>query len=252
MNKTEFNRVRTGAQRVTEPEMPSFRPNPDALLNVENLGRAFQQGGETLHVLHDLSLSLEKGEMVALVGPSGAGKSTLLQLIGLLDTPTSGKITIAGRNVTGMKDDERTKLRRSFIGFVYQFHYLQPEFSALENVMLPQLISGMERIVAEDRARKLLQSLGLGHRVTHRPARLSGGEQQRVAMARALANKPKILLADEPTGNLDPRTSSEVFNILIELVRNAGIGALIATHNMDLAEQMDRILELKDGRLVGY
>lgn len=224
----------------------------NTLLKVENLRRTFQQGGENLNVLHGLNLSLDKGEMVALVGPSGAGKSTLLQLIGLLDTPTGGTIEIAGKNVTGMKDDERTKLRQGFIGFVYQFHYLQPEFSAIENVILPQMIAGKTYEAAERRATGLLQSLGLGHRLTHRPARLSGGEQQRVAMARALANQPKILLADEPTGNLDPKTSAEVFEILIELVRDAGIGALIATHNMDLAEQMDRILELKDGRLVSY
>ncbi len=224
----------------------------NTLLKVENLGRIFHQGGENLNVLHGLNLSLDKGEMVALVGPSGAGKSTLLQLIGLLDTPTTGRIEIAGRDVTGMKDDERTKLRQGFIGFVYQFHYLQPEFSAIENVILPQMIAGKTYDAAERRATGLLQSLGLGHRLTHRPARLSGGEQQRVAMARALANQPKILLADEPTGNLDPKTSAEVFEILIELVRDAGIGALIATHNMDLAEQMDRILELKDGRLVSY
>ena len=224
----------------------------NSLLKVENLRRTFQQGGENLNVLHGLNLSLDKGEMVALVGPSGAGKSTLLQLIGLLDTPTGGTIEIAGKNVTGMKDDERTKLRQGFIGFVYQFHYLQPEFSAIENVILPQMIAGKTYEAAERRATGLLQSLGLDHRLTHRPARLSGGEQQRVAMARALANQPKILLADEPTGNLDPKTSAEVFEILIELVRDAGIGALIATHNMDLAEQMDRILELKDGRLVSY
>ncbi|MGH6794011.1 MAG: ABC transporter ATP-binding protein, partial [Methylocella sp.] len=168
------------------------------------------------------------------------------------DTPTGGRITIAGQDVTGMKDDRRTKLRQDFIGFVYQFHYLQPEFSALENAVLPQMIAGKSKKEAEVRALEILTSMGLQHRVTHRPARLSGGEQQRVAIARALANKPKLLLADEPTGNLDPKTASEVFEILIELVRDSGIGALIATHNMDLAEQMDRILELKGGRLVTY
>ncbi len=246
MNKAEFQKA------VTTSKAQKRKETGEVLLNVENLGRSFQQGGETLNVLQGLNLSLEKGEMVALVGPSGAGKSTLLQLIGLLDSPTDGRITIAGRDVTGMKDEERTRLRRGFIGFVYQFHYLQPEFSALENVVLPQLIAGWDREIAEVRAHHLLKSLGLEHRTSHRPARLSGGEQQRVAMARALANKPKILLADEPTGNLDPKTSSDVFKILIELVHNAGIGALIATHNMDLAEQMDRILELKDGRLIDY
>jgi lipoprotein-releasing system ATP-binding protein len=226
--------------------------NDDTLLNVENLERTFKQGGETLKVLHGLNLSLQRGEMVALVGPSGAGKSTLMQLVGLLDTPTGGSIHIAGRDVTGMKDQERTKLRQDFIGFVYQFHYLQPEFSALENIVIPQMIAGVKKKDAEVRGKELLTSMGLGHRLTHRPARLSGGEQQRVAIARALANRPKLLLADEPTGNLDPKTSSEVFDVLIGLVRTSGIGALIATHNINLAEQMDRILELKDGRLVAY
>ncbi len=232
--------------------VPAVKSSLHELLRIESLERTFEQGGEAVKVLHGLNMSLEKGEMVALVGPSGAGKSTLLQLIGLLDTPTSGRITIAGRDVTGMKDDERTKLRQTFIGFVYQFHYLQPEFSALENIVLPQLIAGKGRKEAEARATELLTSMGLAHRLTHRPARLSGGEQQRVAIARALANKPKLLLADEPTGNLDPKTSGEVFEILIELVRKTGIGALIATHNMDLAEQMDRVLEVKGGRVVSY
>jgi lipoprotein-releasing system ATP-binding protein len=235
-----------------KPSVPAVKASLHELLRVEGLERAFEQGGETLNVLHGLNMSLEKGEMVAMVGPSGAGKSTLLQLIGLLDTPTGGRISIAGRDVTGMNDEGRTKLRQSFIGFVYQFHYLQPEFSALENIVLPQMIAGKSRKEAEARAEELLTAMGLQHRMTHRPARLSGGEQQRVAIARALANKPKLLLADEPTGNLDPKTSSEVFEILIELVRQTGIGALIATHNMDLAEQMDRILELKGGRLIAY
>lgn len=233
----------------------AFRPTLVAepkLLEVHGLERTFSQGGETLTVLKDLSLSINKGEMVALVGPSGAGKSTLLQMIGLLDSPTRGSISINGQEVTGQNERQRTMLRREFIGFVYQFHYLLPEFSALENVVLPQMIAGKSRADARDHATMLLKALGLGHRLDHRPARLSGGEQQRVAIARALANSPKLLLADEPTGNLDPHTASDVFEILVELVRTTGIGAIIATHNLDLAEKMDRIFELKGGRLLVY
>jgi len=222
------------------------------LLRVEGLEKTFRNGGQSLTILKDLSLSIDKGEMVALVGPSGAGKSTLLQQIGLLDTPTAGSVVINGNDASRMGDADRTTLRRDYIGFVYQFHYLQAEFSALENVILPQMIAGRKRREAKDRAEKLLTALGLSHRFDHRPARLSGGEQQRVAIARALANGPKLLLADEPTGNLDPETSADVFEILVELVRSAGIGALIATHNTDLAMQMDRVLELKNGRLVSY
>lgn len=222
----------------------------ELLLDVQNLERSFRQGGETLSVLKDLEMAVERGEMVALVGPSGSGKSTLLQLIGLLDTPTSGSIRLDGREAGRLNERERTQLRREFIGFIYQFHYLQPEFSALENVVLPQMIAGRNKGEARERAEKLLSALGLSHRMTHRPARLSGGEQQRVAIARALANKPKLLLADEPTGNLDPNTSADVFTILVELVRRSGIGALIATHNMDLAQRMDRILEIKNGQAV--
>lgn len=222
------------------------------LLQVQGLERTFSQGGETLTVLKDLSLSIQKGEMVALVGPSGAGKSTLLQMIGLLDSPTAGSIIINDQEVTGQNERQRTMMRREFIGFVYQFHYLLPEFSALENVVLPQMIAGKNRTEAREHATKLLSALGLGHRLNHRPARLSGGEQQRVAIARALANNPKLLLADEPTGNLDPHTAADVFEILVELVKTTGIGAIVATHNLDLAEKMDRIFELKGGRLLVY
>jgi lipoprotein-releasing system ATP-binding protein len=220
------------------------------LLRVESLKRTFKQGQEELSILKDVSFHLRSGEMVALVGPSGAGKSTLLQMVGLLDSPTSGSISIAGHEVGTLNEDDRTRMRRELIGFVYQFHYLLPEFSALENVIIPQMIANSKRKDAAVHAKELLESLGLGHRLDHRPARLSGGEQQRVAIARALANKPKILLADEPTGNLDVNTSEEVFNILIKLVRNAGIGALIATHNMELARKMDRVLEMRNGQLV--
>jgi len=225
----------------------------EILLKTEGLQRIYQQGGESLTVLHNADIEIKSGEIVALVGPSGSGKSTLLQMAGLLDKPTSGKIFIAGQDASNRNDDERrTALRRQFIGFVYQFHYLLPEFTALENVVIPQMIAGKSRKVAEEKAKELLTRLKLDHRFTHRPARLSGGEQQRVAMARALANDPKLLLADEPTGNLDPETSEGVFDMLTELVRATGIGAMIATHNMDLAERMDRILELKAGRIISY
>ena len=226
--------------------------NDAALLQVEHLGKTYRQGGDGLTVLHDVSMAVEQGEMVALVGQSGAGKSTLLHMVGLLDSATAGRITIAGRDASRLSEAERTNMRRDLIGFVYQFHYLQPEFSALENVAMPQIIAGKSKRDAHARAAELLIQLGLGERFTHRPARLSGGEQQRVAIARALANRPQLLLADEPTGNLDEQTSSAVFDMLIDLVRQAGIGALIATHNMDLADKMDRIFELKNGRLSSF
>lgn len=222
------------------------------VLRATKLEKTFKQGNQSLTILDGLDIAIEKGEMVALVGPSGSGKSTLLQMIGLLDKPTSGSIKIAGREATQMSDAERTKLRRDYIGFVYQYHYLQPEFSALENVILPQMIKGKSKKQAKEHGAQLLTALGLEKRLSHRPARLSGGEQQRVAIARALANAPRLLLADEPTGNLDPDTSADVFEILIELVRQTGIGALIATHNIDLAMQMDRVLKLEDGKLVSF
>lgn len=224
----------------------------NVLLKTESLQRVYHQGGENLTVLHNADIEIKAGEIVALVGPSGSGKSTLLQMAGLLDRPTSGRIFIAGNEATGQDDEGRTALRRQFMGFVYQFHYLLPEFSALENVVIPQMIAGKKKAAAEERAKELLTRLKLDHRYDHRPARLSGGEQQRVAIARALANGPKLILADEPTGNLDPETANGVFEMLTELVRTEGIGALIATHNMDLAERMDRILELKSGRIISY
>lgn len=222
------------------------------LLEVTGLEKVYHQGDEDLTIFKGLNLKVAAGEIVALVGASGAGKSTLLQLIGLLDRPTAGQIMMAGRDVSGLDDEQRTLLRRHYLGFVYQFHYLQPEFSALENVMIPQMIRDVPREQAKVKAAELLGSMGLGHRLSHRPARLSGGEQQRVAIARALANDPKVLLADEPTGNLDPHTSDEVFAMLIEKTRNSGIGAVIATHNMELARKMDRILELRNGQLMAY
>ncbi len=219
------------------------------LLKAVQLEKTHHQGDEQLTIFKDISLSLHRGEIVALVGPSGSGKSTLLQMIGLLDRPTSGSITILAKDTGIMDDDQRTLMRRHKIGFVYQFHFLQPEFSALENVMIPQLIAGISKVKAREEAMKLLSEMGLAHRVHHRPARLSGGEQQRVAIARALANHPVILLADEPTGNLDPQTSAEVFDVLLNRVRSAGIGAIIATHNMELAQKMDRILIMNNGQL---
>ncbi len=223
-----------------------------ALLEVVDLEKIYHQGDENLTIFKGLDLKIEPGEIVALVGASGAGKSTLLQLVGLLDKPTSGKILMSERDVSSLDDEQRTLLRRHYLGFVYQFHYLQPEFSAVENVIIPQMIRDVPYAQAYARAAEILGTMGLSHRLEHRPARLSGGEQQRVAIARALANDPKVLLADEPTGNLDPKTSNDVFAMLIEKTRTSGIGALIATHNMDLARKMDRILELKNGQLMAY
>ena len=224
----------------------------ETLLKIVGLNKTFKQGGDTLHVLQNLSMRIAAGEIVALVGPSGSGKSTLMQIAGLLDAPSAGQIIINNRATEKMGDKDRTKLRLDTIGFVYQFHHLLPEFTAAENLALPQIIAGKTKKAAHKKADDLLQSLGLGERLTHRPGKLSGGEQQRVAIARALANDPTLFFADEPTGNLDPKTATEVFDILLEQVRNRGIGALIATHNMDLAEQMDRVLELKAGRIVPF
>lgn len=220
------------------------------VLKLHKLQKIYSQGGEDLAVLKGVNLTVDPGEMIALVGPSGSGKSTLLHLIGLLDSPSSGQIVIQGQDAAGLKDHERTRIRRESMGFVYQFHYLQPEFSALENVMMPQLIAGKKKKEAAERAESLLSDLGLAARLEHRPARLSGGEQQRVAIARALANGPGLILADEPTGNLDPETSDGVFDMLIDLVRNHEISAIIATHNMDLADRMDRVMELSNGHLM--
>jgi lipoprotein-releasing system ATP-binding protein len=217
------------------------------LIEVE---RTYRQAGSALPVLRGASLTLRPGELVALVGPSGAGKSTLLHVAGLLERPNAGQIRVEGRDCGQMGDNARTTLRRSTIGFVYQFHHLLPEFSALENVVLPQMIAGISRRVAKERGRQLLDMVGLGKRATHRPARLSGGEQQRVALVRALANGPRVLLGDEPTGNLDIHTAEDVMNVLITIVRQAGLAGLIATHNLDLARRMDRMLVLEDGVLV--
>jgi lipoprotein-releasing system ATP-binding protein len=218
-------------------------------LVLDGVERTYQFGDHRLEVLSGTSLSIETGELVGLIGPSGSGKSTLLHIAGLLEWPDGGDVRVSGRSCQGMNDKERTLVRRNEIGFVYQFHHLLPEFSALENVMLPLLISGTRRSIARRRAREWINAVGLSERQSHRPARLSGGEQQRVALARALANEPRILLADEPTGNLDVQTSGEVFDLLISLIRATKLSALVATHNLDLAARMDRIVRLEEGRL---
>lgn len=220
------------------------------ILRLENVTRSFKQGTRELSVLKGANCELMPGQAVALVGPSGSGKSTMLHITGLLEAPTSGRVIIGGNNCAEMSEGERTRLRRREIGFIYQFHQLLPEFSALENVVIPQMILGRKRKDAEARARSLLGSLGLAERVDHRPAELSGGEQQRTAICRGLANAPKLLLADEPTGNLDPHTSEHVFQELVRVIREHGVAALIATHNMELARRMDRVLMMQDGRLV--
>ncbi len=222
----------------------------DAALRLEKVARTYAQGEVTLEVFKNVSLTVRPGELVALVGPSGAGKSSLLHMAGLLEAPSAGAVNVSGIDVASLPDRERTRLRRESIGFVYQAHHLLPEFSALENVMLPQLIAGKRRGEAEQEARRLLEQLGLGARLDHRPSQLSGGEQQRVAIARALANHPRLLLADEPTGNLDPRTAADVFDALVKLVRSEGLAVLIATHNYELAARMDRALVLHEGRLI--
>lgn len=223
----------------------------EAVLELTGVTKSYNQGtAGQIDVLRGIDLSLKPGEMVALVAPSGAGKSTLLHIAGLLDVPDGGSVKVAGQEVSGKADGKRTSLRRRDVGFVYQFHHLLPEFSALENIVLPQLANGISQAGAEARAEELLALVGLSARARHRPAALSGGEQQRVAFCRALANKPRVLLADEPTGNLDPGTSDQVFAALMDLVAGTGLSALVATHNHELAARMDRRVKLEQGRLV--
>jgi lipoprotein-releasing system ATP-binding protein len=217
---------------------------------LHNVERRYHQGDAVLEILNGAELAVWPGQTVALVAPSGAGKSTLLHIAGLLEHPDAGEVYFEGNPTTGLNDAERTRLRRTDVGFVYQAHHLLPEFSALENVVLPQMIRGLSRSEAERRATDLLSYLGLKERLVHRPAELSGGEQQRVAIARAVANAPRLLLADEPTGNLDPHTSEHVFNALAQLVRASGLTVVLATHNMDIAARMDRRVTLRDGLIV--
>ena len=223
---------------------------PPPALRLSGVKKTYHRGtAGAIEVLRGVDLVLERGEMVALVAPSGAGKSTLLHMAGLLDTPDAGSVEIAGQPMQGLSDRRRTLVRREDVGFVYQFHHLLPECSALENIMLPQLAAGVGQAQARARAMALMARVGVQARAAHRPAELSGGEQQRVAFCRALANAPQVLLADEPTGNLDPATSDTVFETLIALVRDTGLSALVATHNMDLAARMDRVVRLEAGVL---
>jgi len=220
-----------------------------AVLELRNIARHYREGEARLDILADVNLSIYPGETVALLAPSGAGKSTLLHVAGLLERQDGGEVLIQAAPTSRMSEAERTRLRRATIGFIYQFHHLLPEFSALENVALPQMINGLSKNDARLRAQQLLDYLRLGPRASHRPTELSGGEQQRVAIARAVANAPHLLLADEPTGNLDPRTAEHVFGTLLALARSTGLAALIATHNLELAKQMDRRVTLRDGRI---
>ena len=228
--------------------MSSGPPQPALFLS--KVERRYPQGETSLEVLRGGDLAIWPGEMVALVAPSGTGKSTLLHLAGLLEKPDGGEIYVGGRPTAAMDDSERTRIRREDLGFVYQFHHLLPEFSALENVVIPQLIRGLSKADARSRASQLLTFLGLGKRLDHRPGELSGGEQQRVAIARAVANAPRLLLADEPTGNLDPNTADRVFQTLVAIVRASKLAALIATHNLELASRMDRQVTIRDGLIV--
>jgi lipoprotein-releasing system ATP-binding protein len=222
----------------------------DALIELKSVERHYVQGPRKLTILNGADFMLNRGEMVALVAPSGAGKSTLLHIAGLLEKPDAGDVILRGKACGRLSDDERTAIRRNHIGFVYQFHHLLPEFSALENIMMPQLVRGLKHSEAQSRAAQLLDYMKIGKRAQHRPSELSGGEQQRVAIARAVANAPLVLLADEPTGNLDPVTASYVFDALAALVRQSGLAALIATHNHELAGRMDRRVTLREGKVI--
>jgi lipoprotein-releasing system ATP-binding protein len=247
MNKTS-TAVR---MEMVEHEQPQPRQKEDTpVLCLHDIERQYRQGDETLRVLNGIELALWSGQSVALVAPSGAGKSTLLHIAGLLEHPDRGDVYIDGQPTSILADHQRTRIRRNEIGFVYQSHHLLPEFSALENVVLPQMIRGLARSEAKSRATELLDYLGLGARLNHRPSELSGGEQQRVAIARAVANAPRILLADEPTGNLDLHTAEHVFHALSQLVKASGLAAIIATHNMDLAARMDRRVTLREGKIL--
>jgi len=228
---------------------PQSNPLAKPVLQLENVVRTYHQGSRQVHVLSSAHAIIQPGESVALVGPSGAGKSTMLHIAGLLETPDEGRVIINGHDSSGMSDGERTRIRRRELGFIYQFHQLLPEFNAVENVAIPLMVAGVSRSKALARARDLLVFMGLEQRLKHRPAELSGGEQQRTAICRALANSPRLILADEPTGNLDPKTSARVFDAFVNLIRQTNVSALIATHDMNLAARMDRVLSMSDGQL---
>jgi len=247
-----MNDTTTTAPRPLTPAIESTAPTEEdaPVLFLRGIDRTYHQGAASLEILKGADLAVWAGQSVALVAPSGAGKSTLLHVAGLLEHPDAGEVYVEKVATSNLSDAERTRIRRSDIGFVYQFHHLLPEFSAIENVMLPQMIRGLGRTEAKDRAQELLSYLGLRHRTTHRPAQLSGGEQQRVAIARAVANAPRLLLADEPTGNLDPQTAEHVFTTLTQLIRASGLAVIVATHNLDLAARMDRRVTLREGRVV--
>lgn len=219
-----------------------------SILRLENINKHYKQAGEDLHVLKDINIEIGAGEIVALVGPSGSGKTTMMQISGLLDSATSGKIFIGGEDVSKADDKLKTRTRRDNIGFVYQFHHLLEEFDALENVLIPLIVAGNNDV---EKAKQILEKVGLSDRLTHRPAQLSGGQQQRVAIARALVNDPKLLLADEPTGNLDHATADKIFDVMKEIIKDKNCGAIIATHNLELAARMDRTLNIQDGIING-
>lgn len=219
-------------------------------LSLKNISKIYKQTAGELIVLDEANLEIKQGEVVSLIGQSGSGKSTMLQISGLLDRATSGKLFVAGKDCSTLSDAERTELRRDYIGFVYQYHNLLPDFTALENVVIPQIIGGGNHKQAVEKAKWLLEKVGMDHRIRHRPSEMSGGEMQRVAIARALANTPKLLLADEPTGNLDPKTADKVFEALMSVVKETGLSAVVATHNFDLAGKMDRKLKIENGKIV--
>src|SRR6516164_1785504 len=246
----EKTTIMESAPSPSHAAAPAAGDEPRPLLFLRAIARRFRQGDSTLDILKSAELAVWPGQSVALIAPSGAGKSTLLHIAGLLEQPDAGEVYVDSVATSNLTDMQRTRIRRSDIGFVYQFHHLLPEFSAVENVMLPQMIRGLKRSEARTRASELLSYLGLKDRLEHRPAELSGGEQQRVAIARAVANAPRVLLADEPTGNLDQRTSERVFATMSQLVRASGLAAIIATHNLDIAAQMDRRVTIRDGAVV--
>lgn len=247
--RRDLRQIFAAAEQEVQADQPEVRDAGNAVLTLAQIVKTYGQGEGAVPVLRRANLTIERGQIVGLIGPSGSGKSTLLQIAGLLDSPTQGQIEIAGRTAQDLRDRERTLLRRDTLGFVYQFHHLLKEFSAWENVMMPQRLAGVSLAEARERAFYLLDKVGLGHRADHRPAKLSGGEQQRVAIARALANRPALLLADEPTGNLDPETAETVFQLLLDLAREEGMAALIVTHNLALGARMDRRVQLKQGQV---